>query len=884
MDPDRWRAVETLFHQALELEEPARGLFLDAQCGGDPDLRREVDAWLAADAGAPAHLTSAVGDAVRLLHTELPSGTRVGQYEIVSLIGEGGMGSVYRARRGDDVFQKEVAIKVVKRGMTSGDLLRRFRRERQILARLEHPNIARVLDGGSTDDGLPYLVMEYVEGRSLLDYASEAHLDLTARLRLFVEVCGAVEYAHQQQVVHRDLKPNNIMVDAHGRPRLLDFGIAKLVSTAEVGPGNDATATAADFGMLTPRYASPEHVKGDPITAASDVYSLGVILYELLTGQVVHRLTGDSPAAILKAVCEDDVPPPSQAAAAAAGAEHSDAIAPEALKGDLDRVVLMALEKDPRRRYASVHALEDDLRRCIEHLPVTARSRTAARALGFVRRHRPAMTLLFLAVLAAGLTLAYSGVLDREKANAPADKVMLAALPLENLTGRTEQEYFIDGLHEEIILRLGRLRPDRLGVIARTSTVQYKTTAKSIAAIGKELGVHYVLEGSVRQAGDRVRVTAQLVHVSDQAPVWSETFERTFSDVFSLQAEIGAHVADSLELQILPQAFAATERHAQLSPDVLAAYLRGRYYWQRRWLDYPVNLQRALDHFQKVVSAAPSYADGHSALGQCYAFQSFGALSERQALRAKARTALSKALALDPHLASAHSALGFVFLQEWEWAAAERSFREALRLDPNFADNRENLAMLLSYIGRHEEADREARLAQELDPLSATMHKLIFFVHVAGRRWEKAEEAVRRLSEVAPDDLTHIYFASFLLALRGDCKEARDALGPRATLRVGSGVTDEDYAVAYILGRCGAPSEVAREVKRLEMRPQNYAQTIAVLYAGAGDRAGALGWLEESFRRREPLLFFVAVDPSLEFLRSEPRFQALLQNMGLRQP
>ncbi len=237
---------------------------------------------------------------------------------------------------------------------------------------------------------------------------------MTARLRLFVEVCGAVEHAHQQQVVHRDLKPNNIMVDGHGRPRLLDFGIAKLVGTGEPGPDDDTTATGADFGMLTPRYASPEHVKGEPITVASDVYSLGVILYELLTGQVVHRLTGNSPAAILKAVCEDEVAPPSQAAAAAPGAGGSVSIAPEALEGDLDLIVLRALEKDPRRRYASVHALADDLRRCIEHLPVAARSQTAGRALRFVRRHRSAMTLMFLAVLAAVLTVAYFRVFDRK--------------------------------------------------------------------------------------------------------------------------------------------------------------------------------------------------------------------------------------------------------------------------------------------------------------------------------------------------------------------------------------------------------------------------------------------------------------------------------------
>src|SRR4029453_3534911 len=266
---------------------------------------------------------------------------------------------------------------------------------------------------------------------------------------------------------------------------------------------------------------------------------------------------------------------------------------------------------------------------------------------------------------------------------------------------------------------------------ARPSTLQFRDTTKSIAAIGGELGVHYILEGSVRQAGERVRVTAQLIQVSDQGAVWAETFEREFSDLFSVQAEVGAHVADSLELEILPQAFAATERHAQLNPDVFAAYLRGRYYWQRSWLDFPANLHRALDHFQRVMSAAPDYADGHAALGQSYGFLSLGALSERPALRAKARAAPSKALALDPNLGSAPSRLGFVLLQEWEWTAAERSFREALRLDPNFADKHQNLAMLLAYTGRHEAADGEARLAQELDPLSASVQKLMFFVHVA---------------------------------------------------------------------------------------------------------------------------------------------------------
>jgi eukaryotic-like serine/threonine-protein kinase len=243
MNAERWQRVEALFHQALEREEPARGRFLDEACRSDSELRQEVDRWIAADAQAPAQLAAAVGNAVRSFGTAFAPGVRLGPYEIVELRGEGGMGSVYRARRNDDVFQKEVAIKVVKRGLNSGALLDRFRRERQILARFEHPNIARVLDGGSTDDGLPYLVMEYVEGQTFLEYAHAQQLDLPVRLRLFAQVCAAVAHAHQHGIVHRDLKPTNILVDAGGRPRLLDFGIAKLAISDADRPKPELTGT-----------------------------------------------------------------------------------------------------------------------------------------------------------------------------------------------------------------------------------------------------------------------------------------------------------------------------------------------------------------------------------------------------------------------------------------------------------------------------------------------------------------------------------------------------------------------------------------------------------------------------------------------------------------
>ena len=884
MDPERWHRVEDLFHQALAREEPERSLFLDEQCRNDPNLREEVNRLLAADARAPAHIAATVGEAMRLLHTSISPGMRVGPYEILAVQGEGGMGIVYRARRNDDVFQKEVAIKVVKRGLGAGDLVRRFRRERQILARLEHPFIARVLDGGSTDDGLPYLVMEYVEGRNLLDYAGDQALDVQARLALFAQVCEAVAHAHQNQIVHRDLKPGNILVDTKRRPRLLDFGIAKLVGTAGSPSRPDASATVGDFGLLTPRYASPEHVKGEPITERSDVYSLGVILYELLTGCAVHRMTDDSPAAIVKAVCQQDVLPPS---VAAAQGQQRGPISADDLKGDIDRIVLMALEKDPGRRYASAQALADDLNRHLEHLPVAARFTTAG-SLSTSLHHRRRAVAGFAFVLAAGLLLTigyFARMSGGRTANAPAGRLMLAALPLENLTGSTEQEYFVDGLHEEIISRLGRLRPDRLGVIARTSMLQYKGTKKSIAIIGGELGAHYILEGSVRQAGNRVRVTAQLIQVSDQAHVWVETFDRELGNLFSLQDEVGAHVADSLELEILPQALARTERSTQLSADAFASYLRGRYYWQRRWLEYPANLERAVDHFQAAVLAAPSYADGYAALAEAYeSLAIYGVTpAERQALQEKGRAALDKALALKTQLASAHVTLAMIHFQDWNWDGMERAIREALRQDPNVADTHQYLAQLLAYTRRHEEADRETRLAQELDPLSPSLQKFAFWVHVTARRWDKAQEVVRKLSELAPADSTHVYFGALLLALRGDCTGARNEVSKRAPLPVASGVTDEEYAAGYVLGRCGEPDQALRFVKGLEGRPDNYAQTIAAFYAGAGDRMTALRWLEESFRRREPLLASIAVDPSWEALRSEPRFLALLQKMGLQE-
>jgi eukaryotic-like serine/threonine-protein kinase len=886
MNIERWRRTEELFHQALELGDAACHAFLDRECGGDADLRRNVDRLLAADKAAAERLDAAVGAAVRSFHGVVAPGSSIGPYEILEPLGEGGMGRIYHARRSDDVFHKDVAIKIVKSGIDSAALLRRFQRERRILATLEHPSIARVLDGGSTDDGLPYLVMEYVDGRNLLDYANEHQLDLHGRLRLFTQVCEAVQYAHDRHIVHRDLKPGNILVDGAGRVRLLDFGISTLVGSEDRAI---TTTTTMGAGMMTPRYASPEQVRGELVTATSDLYSLGVLLYELLTASPAHRIATDSPAGILKAVCEDEVPMPSEAAQAAQEAGRLVPVAPADLRGDLNRLVLTALAKDPTLRYASARAMAEDIQRYLDSQPVLAPARTGSHRFRTAIRRHPALAASLLAIVAAGL-VAGAFILRparAPRAAVPPGKLMLAVLPLDNLTGTEDRAYFVDGLHEEIISRLGRLQPARLGVIARTSVLQYRGTAKPIDQIGRELGASYILEGSVREAGSTVRVTAQLIQVSDQTHFWTETYDRQMSDLFTVQSEIGAHVADALSVDVLPEALSALEPHRELSLEAYAAYLRARYVWHRRALEYPTNAQRAVDYFQVVTRAAPAYAPGFAGLGQAFHYLSSYSPSreQRRELIEQAKAALSRALELDERSATALAALAWIrFRIDYEWKAAEEGFRKALALEPNSADIHQSFATLLAYGGRHAEAQREIQLALTLDPLSPSLHDSAFYVYLAGQRWDKAQEMAERLGRLVPEDPTSIYYASLVHALRGECGEAladlkkleagRDAADPAAAPR--GNVANR----GNVLGRCGAREDGQRLVKALEANPRSLASTVAQVYASIGERASALQWLEESYRRREEFMIFMAVAPILAPLHDEPRFQALLRQIN----
>jgi eukaryotic-like serine/threonine-protein kinase len=375
-----WERIQSVFLEAAELPPDARVRFLDTACAGDPELRREVESLLAHDGADTRRIEEALEDTAQsLFESENVTGTRLGAWRVLQEIGRGGMGAVYLAIRDDDQFQKRVAIKLVKRGMDTAELLRRFRRERQILANLDHTYIARLIDGGSTSEGRPFLVMEYVEGLPIDVYCRELGLDVEPRCRLFLKVCEAVSYAHRNLVIHRDLKPGNILVAADGSPKLLDFGVAKLLDTAP----DSALTTITAGRLLTPEYASPEQVRGQLIGTASDIYALGTILHELLTGTKAQLVNSHTPAELERAICETEVQPPS------ARLEPANSRLRKRLSGDLDNIVLMAMRKEPERRYSSVDLFAEDVHRHLEGRTVTARRPSFGYRFGkYARRNR----------------------------------------------------------------------------------------------------------------------------------------------------------------------------------------------------------------------------------------------------------------------------------------------------------------------------------------------------------------------------------------------------------------------------------------------------------------------------------------------------------------
>jgi serine/threonine protein kinase/Tfp pilus assembly protein PilF len=897
--PERWQQIKSLFGAALERSPEGRAAFLQEACGSDESLRAEVESLLAEQqpvTTSPASSAPSTSQSAPQVEAEdAMVGRSLGAYEIVRRIATGGMATVYLAARSDAQYRKLVAIKLLTSGFDSPEIMRRFRNERQTLAALDHPNIVKLLDGGTTPEGVPYLVMDYVEGVAIDEYCDGHKLCISERLRLFRTVCAAVEYAHQKGAIHRDLKPSNILVTVDGVCKLLDFGIAKVLNP-ELSAGTLQLTQSGDR-QLTPAYASPEQVRGEPVTCASDVYSLGVVLYELLTGHRPYKLKRHTPMELERVICDTDPERPSTAVSqveteTAPDGSASSVITPESvsqtregepqklrrrLRGDLDNILLMALQKKPQRRYASVEEFSADIVRHLEHRPVKARPNTLQyRTRKLIRRRKTeVVALVLLLVLAGGWAhnLWRQGWWRvpfipqvRAKTGVPAIH-SLAVLPLRNLSGDPNQEYLADGMTEGLITELSGI--SALKVISRTSVMPYKKSEKSLPEIARELRVDGIVEGSVMRSGDQVRVMAQLIYAPEDKNVWARSFERQFQDSLTLQSEVASAIAAAVRTQIEPDEKTRLQTARSVNPKALEAYLQGTYHLSKYGRGSGDDeVRTAISFFQQAIAEDPTFAQAYVKMGDAYDGLMLPA-SERIPLE---RTAAQKALALDPNLAEAHMSLGDVnFKYDWDWQAAQREFKRAIDLSPSNADAHKWFSTYLYSQGRWNESKAEAELAQRLDPA-------LLFVYCLRGEEDRFIALERNYLEFNPDDgFIHLDLAE-LYARKGMQKEHIAELQRTAALFGFSKVSDN---IAATYAASGYRAALRYWALALDRNGINRPEMVAQAYVRAGDKDLAFKWLERAFRERSNYMVFLNVEPVYDPLRSDPRFKDLLRRVGL---
>jgi eukaryotic-like serine/threonine-protein kinase len=876
--PHRLKRVKQIFLTALDHDPRDVSAFLSDACGGDATLYSRVESLLAIYRQnsdflrSPALNLSATDVAAILTEDDGASvvGQRVGDYRIVREIGCGGMGAVYLAKRDDGEYDQQVAIKLIRHGLDR-EMLRRFRHERQIMATLNHPNIARLLDGGMTEDGQPYFVMEYVEGRPLDQYADACRLPTEERLKLFLAICSAVEYAHQHNVIHRDLKPSNILVTDDATPKLLDFGIAKLLNTDSSEPTGEATLTA--FRVMTPEYASPEQLRGLAVTPASDVYSLGVLLYELLTGRRPYQFKSRLPHEILRTLLETNPSRPSlivtQAKESPANVSSTEPDTDELrrrLRGDLDNIILMAIRKEPERRYRSVGEFSEDLRRHLQGLPVIARKELLlARTAKFLKRHRLSATLT---VVIAILCLVSGLLLGALTTDTRAQK-SLAVLPLANDSQAPNMEYLADGMTDALIDYLSQL--PRLTVPSHNAVFQYKGQAISPQAVGSTLGVKAVLTGSVNQDGENLFINLNLIETQTDRTLRHFKYTGKTSELLSMQRQIAQDVANTLDMAPGGEQSPSLRQQGTADVEAYRLYLKGQYFLNQ--MD-PKFLNKGIEYFRQAVDKDPNYALAYSGLANCYSLLGTGKAAPPKEVFPEAKKAALKAVELAPELAEAHTSLAVVaWHYDWDWASADREFRRAIELNPDYSTAPDWYGLYLAEMGRFEEAIASVRRALELDPASVDINAGLGRVLFYARRYDESLEQYRKTIEMAP---IYAAFYAELAYLYEQMGLADEWLAAREKL---TGRVPELYE-AYLKHGIKGYWQKSLELHRSHQSWDDF-YSRAQVYARLGEIDKAIEQLNKAFEVRDHQMAQLKVNPLFDPLRSDPRFQELLRRMKL---
>jgi len=772
-------------------------------------------------------------------------GKTISHYRILEKLGEGGMGVVYKAQ--DTTLGRTVALKFLPPELTRDpEAKARFIQEAQAASTLDHPNICNIHEIDETSDSQLFICMAYYEGETLKDKIGRGPLSPEEALRIAAQVAQGLAKAHAQGIVHRDIKPANIVVTKDGVAKILDFGLAKLAG--QVGLTRDSST------LGTVAYMSPEQARGDAVDHRTDIWSLGVMLYEMISGKLPFK--GQYEQAMMYSILNEEPAPLVP-------------ICPD-MRKELQRVFDMALAKKPDGRYRHVSEMLAELESCRKKLE-------SARAAFEPSRQRRSAKVLPYAIAACAI-LAAAIILGRIYLFAPHEEPItsIAVLPFQNLSADPEQEYFSDGTTEALIAELSKIQA--LRVISRTSVMRFKKSEKSLPEIARELNVDAVVEGSVQRVQDEVRVTAQLVRAAPEKHMWANTYTQSYRNILALESDIAQEIAREIRVTVTPDEKERIAASRPVNPAAHEAYLKGHFYVSK--LTFP-DVEKGTRYLEQAVAIDSTYALAYVDLAFAYEVGSGGIKMSPREISQKVRIYARKALSIDPTIAEAYALLGGLKLAyDWDWKGAEADYRKAIALNPNSPLAHGLYSGYLNIMGRSDEALREAMRAKELDPLNVTMTVMLSNKYYYRRQYDKVEALLR---EVQSEDSTNTVYCLLLGRIRfgeGRFDEAASLLKKVS----GAGESGVPEGVAPALARAGKTREARAVLADLIRESESgfpYQTEIAATYLALGERDSSFYWLDKAYDLRDPALPWVRVEPAFDSIRSDPRYVALMKKMGL---